>query len=268
MKLYKPIIILFLLLVISGCVSNYNKAALARAIYGAGINTLMLQNRIMSVKCNQQRHAGGLSGGAFSVNLGQTSGTFDISYTTYKVSDALQVEYDGRVIANIGCVSTGGTKERPVWNTKRVNYNGRSTNVVVRVKGNCSGRSDGRSTEWAFRVGCPKRQVCDFSLARRCVGASGQGCRGNYFARKDDKRCLIRLLVTPGSQAHDACCARFPNGHWCWGRGASSQRSQCRNEWARAKRDVLSRNPQNRFCWYGPYIRGGQRPSEYPRWCE
>lgn len=264
MKLYKPIISLFLLLVITGCVSNstYKTAAKSAtmAVLLAGINSAVRPNPnkynnqgIMPVKCNQQRHSGGIGGGAFSVNLGQTSGSFDINYTTYKVSDALQVEYEGRVIANIGCVSTGGTKERPVWNTKRVNYKGRSTNVVVRVRGNCSGSSDGRSTEWAFRVGCPRRQVCDFSLARRCVGASGKGCSGNGRATRDKKRCLIRLLVTPGSQAHDACCAKYPNGHWCWGQGPSWQRSHCRKEWDQAYHDVVWYPfSKHRFCWYGP----------------
>ena len=295
-KLYKSIIILFLLLLISGCVSNSTtKGALAGAIYGVakgdyktaakgaaiggllgGINDLMRQNynkynnqRIMSVKCNQQRHAGGLSGGVFNVNMGQTSGTFNIHYTTYKVSDAIQVIYEGRIIKDIGCVSTGGTKKSPIWKSKKIKYRGRSDKLVVRVGGNCSRRSDGSSTEWAFTVGCPRKNKCDFSKAKRCVGASGQGCKGNGLTTKDKQSCLIRLLVTPGSRNHDNCCAKYPKGHMCWGKGPSSQRSQYRKEWDQAKHDVLwYPYSKHHFCWYGPYIRGGQRPSEHPRWCE
>lgn len=266
------IIILFLsgVVNISGCFEGIN--AVTRNIFSPKHMKNSSSANSVSVKCDESYpYKGGLAGGNFNVDLKAKSGEFDFTYSTYTVADAFEIFYEGNKIAETGCVGTGGEEKKPIFNTIPVEFHGNATSITVHAIGNCSGRSDGKQTAWQFKVGCVKKRECDFSLAQRCVGASGTGCNGNSFATKDDNRCLIRLLMTPGSIAHDNCCATHPNGRMCGGGNPLAE--DCRNEWNLAVSDVRSslsgQLPRNsRFCWFGPYIKGQQQVSESPSFCE
>ncbi len=217
---------------------------------------------IINTKCNEQRHAGGLRGGTFNVDTSQSWGTFDISYTTYTVPDAFQVEYEGKVIADIGCVATGGTKERPIWHTKTINYFGHSNNVIVKVNGNCSGSSKGNSTEWAFVVKCPKPE-CDFASSKdiniqKCFGAIGNQCNDHkpiIHFDKNQETCEIQGGISSGSILHDMCCYRNGGiGVQCGQPGTA-----CSYVWDLA---VATTAFYREFIWmgkFGPYYNGAKQ---------
>jgi hypothetical protein len=101
---------------------------------------------IHQTRCNDQQQQGGDAPEVHLIDLGQSFGSFVLDYDVYSVKDQIIVTQSGRTIYNSGCIS--GAK------SIRLNLNGFSSQISVRVNPNCDGTS---STSWTFTVHCPDR---------------------------------------------------------------------------------------------------------------
>lgn len=110
---------------------------------GSGSNQ---QPVVHQTRCNDQQQQGGDAPEVHLIDLGQSFGSFVLDYDVYSVKDQIIVTQSGRTIYNSGCVS--GAK------SIRLNLNGYSSQISVRVNPNCDGTS---STSWTFTVHCPDR---------------------------------------------------------------------------------------------------------------
>jgi Tfp pilus assembly protein PilF/TolB-like protein len=100
-------------------------------------------------QCNEQQVSGGDSGDQRTIEMGQSTGTFILSYETQNIPDQIVIRQSGTQICNTGCVSTGvGVKFQ-----ETCNLNGTSTVVDVEVIPNCDGTISG--TYWEYIVNCP-----------------------------------------------------------------------------------------------------------------
>ena len=99
------------------------------------------------VQCNDLTLAGGDTPETHTVELNQTSGTFNFQYETYGIADRMLVKYQGNILYDSGCVTTVSTV------SQTISYSGTSTQVTVEIQPNCSGTTTG--TAWTFTVTCP-----------------------------------------------------------------------------------------------------------------
>ena len=99
------------------------------------------------VQCNDLTIAGGDTPETHTVELNQTSGTFNFLYETYGIADRMIVKYQGNTLYDSGCVTTVSTV------SQTISYSGTSTQVIVEIQPNCSGTTTG--TAWTFTVTCP-----------------------------------------------------------------------------------------------------------------
>lgn len=81
--------------------------------------------------------------------MGPTSGTVKLMFQTFEVADRIRVYYQGALVADTQCVSTGSLK--PAW-VQTVPFNGTSSQLKVVVDPNCTGTSD---TQWNYQLSCP-----------------------------------------------------------------------------------------------------------------
>jgi hypothetical protein len=95
--------------------------------------------------CNELTTSGGDEPETRTVELGQTSGTFDFFYEMYSQKDQMVVSYEGMTLFDTGCVSGSATNQ--------ISYAGSTSQVTVEVVPNCEG---GSGTAWDFTVSCPK----------------------------------------------------------------------------------------------------------------
>lgn len=95
-----------------------------------------------AVPCNNLTRSGGTAGDTTTHELGQSSGTFDLSYDAQSIPDRFVTIYEGVTIDDTGFVSNTGVRH--------ISYSGTSTQVTIQVIGN----SDTR-TVWEYTVGCP-----------------------------------------------------------------------------------------------------------------
>ncbi len=95
--------------------------------------------------CDSLTTSGGNAPESHTVELGQTSGTFDFSWEMYSIKDQMVVKYQGTTLFDTGCVSNSGTQA--------ISYSGSSSEVTVDAIPNCDGTS---GTSWNFTVSCPK----------------------------------------------------------------------------------------------------------------
>ncbi len=96
--------------------------------------------------CSNVAKAGSNTPETVKVELGQTSGSFTFEYETYGVKDRMIVAYGSSILFDSGCVDTNG------WKSASIPYNGKNSDVLVRVEPNCEGASD---TQWLFKLSCP-----------------------------------------------------------------------------------------------------------------
>ena len=167
------------------------------------------------------------------VEMFQRAATFEFSWQTYSVKDEIVVEYEGKPLYQTGCVGSSGTQ--------KIHFEGKSTEITVRVNPNCAGET---GTVWDFTVECPK---CYFATKpfkeddpEQCFGAVGSRCEGdapNAPATKDYNVCTAQAVVAPGSLAHDQCCSENPKGHMCDGI-TSVVNGACFFEWKEAVGNV------------------------------
>lgn len=95
-------------------------------------------------KCPGGSRAGGNKVFMGSFEMGTSSGRFTFYREHIFVPDQTLVTYEGKTIYDSGCVSNSETVS--------LSYSGKATNIVVKVRPNCSGST---STRWNFRVYCP-----------------------------------------------------------------------------------------------------------------
>ena len=95
--------------------------------------------------CNDKQESGANNVETFSIDMGQTSGSFLFDYNTKTKKDQIIITHDGNLIFDSGCVD-----ERK---SIRLKFNGYSTSIIVRVNPNCDG---GVRTKWNFIVHCPE----------------------------------------------------------------------------------------------------------------
>ncbi len=89
--------------------------------------------------------SGGDEGYSKTLELGATSGTISVSYSTYTQKDRIRITYGGATLLDSGCVGESKTIDVP--------YSGNSTQATVVVEPNCEG---GSGTAWDFSFGCAR----------------------------------------------------------------------------------------------------------------
>jgi hypothetical protein len=94
--------------------------------------------------CNDQQKQGGDAPEIHNIDLGTTFGSFVLDYDVYTVKDQIIVTQGGIKLYDSGCVS--GSQ------SIRLNLNGYSSKISVRINPNCAGES---GTSWTFTVHCP-----------------------------------------------------------------------------------------------------------------
>ena len=94
--------------------------------------------------CDQQQVAGDDTADQRSIEMGQSSGTFNFYYETYGIEDQIIVSYEGNQLFDTGCVGASSTES--------LTYSGSSTKIRVEVIPNCTGTS---GTAWNYIVNCP-----------------------------------------------------------------------------------------------------------------
>jgi len=94
--------------------------------------------------CDDRQEAGANTAESYTIDLGQSYGSFMFDYDTEQIKDQIIITQDGNEIFNSGCVG-----ERK---SVRLYLSGYSTSITVRVNPNCDGSS---STRWSFTVHCP-----------------------------------------------------------------------------------------------------------------
>lgn len=100
----------------------------------------------VSVVCDAQQTAGGNEGVIKLVEMGQTSGTFSLSYQTYSQEDQVVVSYNGTELFDSGCLGTVNVRNQ------NISFSGSSSVVKIKVIPNCFG---GTGTAWYFTPSCP-----------------------------------------------------------------------------------------------------------------
>jgi hypothetical protein len=100
-------------------------------------------------QCNDTQESGGDEvPPPFTIEMGQSSGTFLFTYETRTYPDRIIVSYEGVEKFNTDCVGTQGTR------SMEIDYSGSSTQITVEVEPNCDGTTTG--TYWEFTVYCPE----------------------------------------------------------------------------------------------------------------
>ncbi len=147
--------------------------------------------------------------------------------------------------------------------------------VVIEVDGeNPLGQSSLAVRDFRSTVGTratAKKPACDFSSEPtgkgKCFGAVGNQCLGGIPStlgydkqnpKYDYNTCQVQAYVTAGSQAHDSCCVKNPNGRACqgWSKAEDSparKKAACSKEWDKAFNDSLWWKGQ--WMWFGPYYK-------------
>ncbi len=97
------------------------------------------------LQCNATQTSGGDEGGIFKVILGKSSGSTVFTFDMYSIKDRMTVSYEGVVIKDTGCVSSG--------NHTSLSYSGTSTSMEVKIYPNCDNTS---GTGWEFSLSCPQ----------------------------------------------------------------------------------------------------------------
>jgi hypothetical protein len=96
--------------------------------------------------CQARSLRGGDVGETQTLDLGRTSGPFLLKYDTGDRSDdRVVVSYEGRMLFDSGCVSTGGPQMRSL------SYSGNSSLITVQVTPNCHG---GWGSAWSVELAC------------------------------------------------------------------------------------------------------------------
>jgi len=93
--------------------------------------------------CNDVVQSGGNTPVTQTVEMGQTSGTFNFSWDMLSVQDRMIVRYGSTVLHDTGCVSGTGLVS--------LSYSGTSSQITVEVIPACAGGG----TVWYFTVFCP-----------------------------------------------------------------------------------------------------------------
>lgn len=96
----------------------------------------------VQVECDTMQRSGGRGTMMLEVNLGQTSGTFPLTYMMFGIPDALEVFYEGELIYTTGGPVTG-------TDTVEIEFNGSSPSVIVIIT------APNASTAWRLLIGCP-----------------------------------------------------------------------------------------------------------------
>jgi len=99
---------------------------------------------VMHHDCPLLQESGGDNPETHIVEMFQSSGKFDVSWETYSIKDRIFIEYEGQIILDTGCVGE--------YNSKVIEINGTSTEILVRVSPNCEGTT---GTLWEIQVDCP-----------------------------------------------------------------------------------------------------------------
>lgn len=105
-------------------------------------------NQACQAQCDGTVSESGNDGGPFffSVEVGETEGTFSISGDNGgSVDDIVTVIYEGQELYTTGCTASTG------WASGEIPYSGESTVMTVRVDTNCANES---GTYWAFTLNC------------------------------------------------------------------------------------------------------------------
>lgn len=81
------------------------------------------------------------------IEMGQTSGTFDVSWDMYSVfPDRMIISYEGATLFDTGCVTGTGSAT--------LTYAGSSSQITVEIIPNCDGAM--AATLWNFTINCPQ----------------------------------------------------------------------------------------------------------------
>lgn len=110
--------------------------------------------------CNTNQVAGGDLADTRTFNLGKTSGSFRVTYTTYAVPDLIDVYYQNNKIWTNGCVGTGeyssaSGKVGVVATSPLIPFNGNSSTATVVVTPNCNPWYRSTDTQWEYKLSCP-----------------------------------------------------------------------------------------------------------------
>ncbi|MEM7209657.1 MAG: hypothetical protein AAF434_17695 [Pseudomonadota bacterium] len=98
-------------------------------------------------QCNDSTTSGGDDPETHIVDLGQTSGTFNVTFDAASVKDQMQVFYENRIVSDSGCIGD------QIF-TDTVTFSGSSSSVRVEITPNCE-FPDQTGTFWLFTVECP-----------------------------------------------------------------------------------------------------------------
>jgi hypothetical protein len=136
-------------------------------LYGPTENALGMPSEMghYSIKkssCSAQQVAGGYQSDSRYIDLGKSSGSFTLTYTTYTMEDQIDVYYEGVHKWSSDCVPTGQTDPNNFdspgiyLTSPQISFNGNATGVQVVVTPWCDKQpGDAATTEWAYTVNCP-----------------------------------------------------------------------------------------------------------------
>lgn len=104
----------------------------------------------------------------------------------------------------------------------------------------------------------PVGQTSQAISCEMCFGAVGGGCDSRFGATLDSSGMYYTAWVSAGSEAHDTCCHKDPNGHNCNG---AYDDGNCTNEWNAAEGDWLNgaefQKHYSTRCWGGNFDLAG-----------
>jgi hypothetical protein len=115
-------------------------------VAGIAVSGNQLVAGTTAAACQARSLRGGDVGETQTLDLGRTSGPFLLKYDTGDRSDdRVVVFYEGRMLFDSGCVSTGGPQMRSIG------YSGNSSLITVQVTPNCHG---GWGSAWSVELAC------------------------------------------------------------------------------------------------------------------
>jgi hypothetical protein len=116
----------------------------------------------ISIPCDETQLSGGEGVTVTTINLGQPSGTFSVSYQMYSIPDQMDIEYEGVIIYTTGGPVSGSPNPNPT----PVSYNGMSNFITVTMTGPSG-------TAWDFTIGCPSASAAIAGF----TGDETNGCK-------------------------------------------------------------------------------------------